>query len=92
LWGVFAIHTVWNWLQQVVFGLPNSGIASTPQDALFTVTPNQSLPDPIWGGGFGPEGTVAAGLVLLALISASVRQPARVEALGSSRRPGTGRG
>jgi membrane protease YdiL (CAAX protease family) len=92
LWGVFAIHTVWNWLQQVVFGLPNSGIASTPQDALFTVTPNQSLPDPIWGGGFGPEGTVAAGLVLLALISASVRQPARVEALRSSRRPGTGRG
>jgi membrane protease YdiL (CAAX protease family) len=92
LWGVFAIHTVWNWLQQVVFGLPNSGIPSTPQDALFTVTPNQALPDPIWGGGFGPEGTLAAALVLLALISASLRQPARAEPLRSSRRPGTARG
>ena len=30
LWGVFAIHAVWNWLQQVVFGLPNSGIDSLP--------------------------------------------------------------
>ena len=28
LWGVFGIHTVWNWLQQVVFGLPNSGLAT----------------------------------------------------------------
>jgi uncharacterized protein len=92
LWGVFGIHTVWNWLQQVVFGLPNSGIASTPDNALFTVTPNVSAAGPIWGGGFGPEGTLGAALVLLALISASLRQPARVEALRSSRRPGTERG
>ena len=92
LWGVFGIHTVWNWLQQVVFGLPNSGIASTPDNALFTVTPNASAAGPIWGGGFGPEGTLGAALVLLALISASLRQPARAEPLRSSRRPGTARG
>jgi len=77
LWGVFAIHTVWNWLQQVVFGLPNSGIAAVPQDALFTITPNTALPDPFWGGGFGPEGTLAASLVLLALVAASLRQRRR---------------
>ncbi len=74
LWGVFAVHTVWNWLQQVVFGLPNSGIASVQGNALFTVTPNTSLPEPIWGGGFGPEGTLGATLVLLALIAALVRR------------------
>jgi CAAX protease family protein len=73
LWGVFALHTMWNWLQQVVFGLPNSGIASAPEYALFSVSPNTSLPGPFWGGGFGPEGTLAASLVLLALIGASVR-------------------
>jgi membrane protease YdiL (CAAX protease family) len=73
LWGVFAIHTVWNWLQQVVFGLPNSGIASSPDYALFTLAPNSSLPSPFWGGGFGPEGTFAATLVLLALIGGSLR-------------------
>ena len=76
LWGVFAIHTVWNWLQQVVFGLPNSGITAVPDNALFTVTPNTSLPELLWGGGFGPEGTLGATLVLLALIGACLRRPA----------------
>ena len=92
LWGVFGIHSVWNWLQQVVFGLPNSGILSTPDNALFTVRPDTSLPEPIWGGGFGPEGTLAASLVLLALIGASLRQPSPVKPVRSSRRPRTGRG
>jgi membrane protease YdiL (CAAX protease family) len=73
LWGVFAIHTIWNWLQQVVFGLPNSGITSVPDQALFTVTPNTTLPSPFWGGGFGPEGTLAASLALLALIFGALR-------------------
>jgi membrane protease YdiL (CAAX protease family) len=78
LWGVFAIHSVWNWLQQVVFGLPNSGEAVLPEDALFTISPNTSLPDAIWGGGFGPEGTLFATLVLLALIGATLRRPTAV--------------
>jgi membrane protease YdiL (CAAX protease family) len=73
LWGVFALHTIWNWLQQVVFGLPNSGIATVQDNALFTIAPNTALPEPIWGGGFGPEGTLGATLVLLALIVALLR-------------------
>jgi membrane protease YdiL (CAAX protease family) len=91
LWGVFAIHAVWNWLQQVVFGLPNSGIVSVPDDALFSVTPNTSLPAVIWGGGFGPEGTLAATLVLLALIGACARRARRTRArrLVSGRRAAT---
>jgi hypothetical protein len=40
---------------------------------LFSVTPNTSLPDPFWGGGFGPEGTFAATLALLALVGFAVR-------------------
>jgi hypothetical protein len=68
LWGVFAIHSVWNWLQQEVFGLENSGNASPIANTLFHVEPNRQLPDVIWGGGFGPEGTLAATLVLLALV------------------------
>ena len=77
LWGVFAIHTMWNWLQQVVFGLPNSGLKPTPNDALFSITPNAAFVDPIWGGGFGPEGTLGASLVLLALIGVTLRRPAK---------------
>lgn len=68
LWGVFAIHSVWNWLQQDVFGLENSGNASPVANTLFHVEPNRQVPDAIWGGGFGPEGTLAATLVLLALL------------------------
>jgi hypothetical protein len=74
LWGVFAIHTCWNWLQQVVFGLPNSGITSAPENALFSVSPNTSLPEALWGGGFGPEGTLAATVVLLGLVGVSLRR------------------
>jgi membrane protease YdiL (CAAX protease family) len=77
LWGVFGIHTTWNWLQQVVFGLPNSGMATIPDNALFTIVPGASVPDVLSGGGFGPEGTLAATLVLLALIGATLRRPAR---------------
>jgi membrane protease YdiL (CAAX protease family) len=74
LWGVCAIHTIWNWLQQVVFGLPNSGIATATSNAAFVVTPNASLPGPVWGGGFGPEGTLGATLVLLAVVGVAVRR------------------
>jgi membrane protease YdiL (CAAX protease family) len=68
LWGVFALHSVWNWLQQVVFGLENSGNASPAANTLFHLQPDQRLPAPAWGGGFGPEGTLAATVVLLALV------------------------
>jgi membrane protease YdiL (CAAX protease family) len=74
LWGVCAIHAVWNWLQQVVFGLPNSGNAPPPENTLFSVTPNQDLPGIVSGSGFGPEGTLAATLVLLALLAFAVRR------------------
>jgi hypothetical protein len=91
LWGVFAIHAVWNWLQQVVFGLPNSGVVSEPDATLFTLTPNTSLPSVIWGGGFGPEGTLAATVVLLALIAACLRRARRgYERAASVRGAGSG--
>jgi membrane protease YdiL (CAAX protease family) len=79
LWGVFAIHSLWNWLQQVVFGLPNSGNTSNIDNTLFSVQPNTSLPDFISGGGFGPEGTLGATFVLAVLIWATMRRrPVRV--------------
>jgi hypothetical protein len=49
-----------------------------PENALFTVTPPIDLPAPLSGGGFGPEGTLAASLVLLALIVAGLRAKRRL--------------
>ena len=74
LWGVCAIHAVWNWLQQVVYGLPNSGQAPPIENTLISVQPNENLPALIWGGGFGPEGTLAATIVLGALLVYTMRQ------------------
>ncbi len=69
LWGVFAIHTVWNWLQEFVFGLENSGTATNPGNVLFQLIPDKSRPSWVWGGGFGPEGTLGATIVLAALVA-----------------------
>ena len=85
LWGVLAMHTVWNWLQQVVFGLPNSGIAPAADYTLFSVSPNTDLPALFWGGGFGPEGTFAATLVLLVLAATCLRRARRVSALSPTK-------
>jgi membrane protease YdiL (CAAX protease family) len=74
LWGVCAIHAVWNWWQQVVFGLPNSGNVPPPENTLFSVRPDQNLPGVVSGGGFGPEGTLAATLVLIALLVFALRR------------------
>ena len=74
LWGVCAIHAVWNWLQQVVFGLPNSGNPPPVENTLISIQPNENLPAFVWGGGFGPEGTLAATLVLAALLAIVLRR------------------
>jgi hypothetical protein len=54
--------------------LPNSGLASTADNTLFQVLPNQNGPEPLWGGGFGPEGTLGATLVLVALTAYCLRR------------------
>jgi membrane protease YdiL (CAAX protease family) len=72
LWGVFALHSIWNWLQQVVFGLPNSGLVSVPDNALFTVTPPAGVAA-VLASPFGPEGTIFATAVLGLLVAVLLR-------------------
>ncbi|HEX7557312.1 MAG TPA: CPBP family intramembrane glutamic endopeptidase [Leptolinea sp.] len=63
LWGVFAIHSFWNWAQGNVFGLEVSGssIGGTTLINLKAVGP-----DLLTGGAFGPEGGLAITLILIA--------------------------
>ena len=89
LWGVFAIHTVWNWLQQVVFGLPNSGIAVARRQRAVQRRPNTCLPDFVSGGGFGPEGTLGATMVLRVLIGATPASTQRAVRTRRQPRPST---
>lgn len=61
LWGVFAIHSVWNWAQGNLFGLEVSG-SNISQTTFLNLT--ETGPDLITGGAFGPEGGIAITIML----------------------------
>ncbi len=63
IWCAYAVHTAWNITQNIVFGLPNSGI-----EALYSVWKLDagSAKDSLaYNVGFGIEGTVVCDIVLL---------------------------
>lgn len=62
LWGVFAIHTIWNWAQGNLFGFEVSGL-SLQSGMIFDLM--EAGPDWITGGLFGPEGGIVITIVLL---------------------------
>jgi membrane protease YdiL (CAAX protease family) len=62
LWGIFAIHAVWNWAQGNLFGFPVSGLDSSAGILLDLM---EVGPDWLTGGPFGPEGGLAVTFVLL---------------------------
>lgn len=63
LWGVFSIHTAWNWAQGNLFGFEVSGMLP-PGGTIFNLV--EVGPDVITGGPFGPEGGFAVTMVLIA--------------------------
>lgn len=63
LWCAMAIHTAWNFTQNIIFGLPNSGnVVPYSVFKLETSTARNSL---VYNVGFGVEGTLLADIVLL---------------------------
>jgi hypothetical protein len=62
VWGVFSIHTAWNWAQGNVFGFEVSGLPESG-GTLFDLM--EVGPDVVTGGPFGPEGGLAMTVVLV---------------------------
>mgnify|MGYP000380327355 CR=1 FL=1 len=62
LWGIFSIHSAWNWAQGNLFGFQVSGLEEVGNTAINLM---EVGPDMITGGPFGPEGGLAATIVLL---------------------------
>lgn len=62
LWGICAQHTAWNWVQGNVFGMHVSGGADTGPLLLDF---QETGPDLITGGAFGPEGGLVVTAVLM---------------------------
>lgn len=63
IWCAMAVHTAWNFTQNIIFGLPNSGMVS-PYSIfrLDAATANNSF---AYNVGFGIEGTLLADVVLI---------------------------
>lgn len=85
LWGIFAIHSVWNWAQGNLFGFEVSGNAIESAVVLDLM---ETGPDTLTGGLFGPEGGLLVTLVLLvsmvAVWIAAQREPAQPDTLVAS--------
>ncbi len=69
LWCAFMAHTVWNYTQNILFGLPNSGIVSPY--SVFKLDAASAMNSFAYNVGFGIEGTVVA-VVVLGLATAAV--------------------
>jgi membrane protease YdiL (CAAX protease family) len=66
IWGAAAIHSSWNFVQGNIFGTQVSGTAKV--DSIFSFGATQSG-ELINGGAFGPEGGLAATLVLVVALA-----------------------
>ena len=62
IWGVGAVHTMWNYVQGNIYGLPVSGITEMPTLVRFEQTGSTLIN----GGEFGPEGGLVVTAVYLA--------------------------
>ncbi|MBR2544933.1 MAG: CPBP family intramembrane metalloprotease [Erysipelotrichaceae bacterium] len=66
LWGAMAFHAAWNYTQNIIFGLPNSGIVS--EYSIFTLEAASARNGFFYNVRFGVEGSIGATL-LLAILS-----------------------
>ncbi len=65
IWGVCGWHAAWNWLLGLGFGLEVSGNPIETPPLVVDLTGSAGAPWWLTGGKFGPEGSIAASLVLL---------------------------
>lgn len=63
LWCAFAIHTAWNFTQNILFGLPNSGMVVP--FSVFKLDASTAKDSFAYNVGFGIEGTIVADVVFL---------------------------
>ncbi len=70
LWAAIWFHTTWNFTQNIIFGLPNSGIVS--EYSIFKLEAVTAQSGLFYDVKFGVEGSIGSSLVLLALLTAII--------------------
>lgn len=67
IWCAMAAHAAWNYTQNILFGLPNSGICVP--FSLFSLNTSTATNSVFYNVTFGVEGTIFVSLVLIAACS-----------------------
>ena len=67
MWTVIWAHAAWNFSQSIVFGLPNSGVAS--EYSVFVLDQSSARNGFFYDTGFGVEGSLGGNLLILAAIA-----------------------
>ena len=65
IWSVMAIHAAWNFTQNIIFGLPNSGVVAPY--SFFTLDAANAKSTFAYSVSFGPEGSLVS-VVLIGII------------------------
>jgi membrane protease YdiL (CAAX protease family) len=65
LLGVCAIHSAWNWIMGVGFGLNVSGMTIDAEPLVVSLQQNEGIATWITGGSFGPEGSLIVTAVIV---------------------------
>jgi membrane protease YdiL (CAAX protease family) len=86
IWASFGIHTMWNFTQNFLFGLPNSGLVS--EASVFHLDAATGISNWVYSYEFGVEGGVPAvfmDFLLIAVIIILARRDGRLGELLESR-------
>ena len=68
LWAAMCFHTLWNYTQNIIFGLPNSGAVS--EYSIFKLEAASATSGFFYDVGFGVEGRIGSTLVLAVVLAA----------------------
>jgi hypothetical protein len=66
IWVAFWFHAAWNYTQNIIFGLPNSGIIS--EYSIFKLEAASARNGLFYNVNFGVEGSIGSSLILLVMI------------------------
>lgn len=80
LWGICALHSVWNWVQGNIFGFEVSG-GSFGGGSLINLM--ETGPDWFTGGAFGPEGGLAVTITLVIGMAFIFFWPTQAQEIGT---------
>ena len=86
VWTCFGIHTMWNFTQNFIFGLPNSGLVS--EASIYHLDAANAVSNWVYSYEFGVEGAVPAifiDLLLAAVILYKAKKDGRLGELLESR-------